>query len=565
MAKKLAITISGAVSLGSYESGVVYEVLDALAQHNQWADANHLPNDRIEIDVLTGASAGGMTAAMIAQHLLYDGPSLSDAYNNPLYNAWVSDVDITGLLARDQTEDVTHSVLSSDFVIKISDTYLMGRYQNQPQPPPAAQPHPALSSDLKLQLGLALSNLNGVDYYRSTLSGGQFIYTSHEDQFVRSIGQATDDSSALWDSIRAAAVACGAFPVAFRVQDLARNIVEYTSPWLVRSVWGGNPNTTFTYTDGGVFQNEPLGMAKNLVEQVPGGRLNASERGYLFIAPKPKTSGEVKNSPDPNVGFSAATADYKELGFHLASSVLGQAEFQDWSIAEGFNDQLRLLNERAGELQRLFLTGALTPAVTTPVSDVLLQAFFAENSQTTAACLANLAAARIRLRQQYAAEYAQLSAQAAVGDAWLDTVLVLELAARLHNKEEMLIYDFVAVPEQLASNGLLAFAGFFDVSYRKHDYDCGRTMGQQQLAKYKTQPGSVFSNLHWTPKPIDPIDQSLNNIQMAQVDKTKRQKVYDQIRDAADDLLQELNVNVLIRKAIMLFFIDGQVKKLLAL
>jgi predicted acylesterase/phospholipase RssA len=279
MAKKLAITISGAVSLGSYESGVVYEVLDALAQHNQWADANHLPNDRIEIDVLTGASAGGMTAAMIAQHLLYDGPSLSDAYNNPLYNAWVSDVDITGLLARDQTEDVTHSVLSSDFVIKISDTYLMGRYQNQPQPPPAAQPHPALSSDLKLQLGLALSNLNGVDYYRSTLSGGQFIYTSHEDQFVRSIGQATDDSSALWDSIRAAAVACGAFPVAFRVQDLARNIVEYTSPWLVRSVWGGNPNTTFTYTDGGVFQNEPLGMAKNLVEQVPGGRLNASERG----------------------------------------------------------------------------------------------------------------------------------------------------------------------------------------------------------------------------------------------------------------------------------------------
>ncbi len=565
MAKKLAITISGAVSLGSYESGVVYEVLDALAQHNQWADTNNVPNERIEIDVLTGASAGGMTVAMIAQHLLYDGPSLSEAYNNPLYNAWVSDVDITGLLARDQTEDVTHSVLSSDFIIEISDRYLMGRYNNQPQPPPAAQPHPALSSDVKLQLGLALSNLNGVDYYRSTLSGGQFIYTSHEDQFVRPIDQVADDRPALWESIRAAAVACGAFPVAFRVQDLVRNIVEYTSPWLVRSIWGGNPSTTFTYTDGGVFQNEPLGMAKNLVEQVPGGRLNAADRGYLFIAPKQKTSGEVMNSPDPNVGFSAATANYKELALRLASSVVGQSEFQDWSVAEGYNDQLSLLNERAGELQTLFLMGALTPAVTTPVSDVLLKALFAENNQTTAASLANLAAARIRLRQQYAAEYAQLNAQAAVADAWLDTVLVLELAAGLHDKEEMLIYDFVAVPEQLASNGLLAFAGFFDVSYRKHDYDYGRRMGQQQLAKYKTQSGSVFSNLHWTPKAIDPIDQNLNNIQMAQVDKTERQKVYDQIRDAADELLQELNVNVFIRKALMLFFIDGQVKKLLAL
>ena len=565
MAKKLAITISGAVSLGSYESGVVYEVLDALAQHNQWADAKNLPEERIEIDVLTGASAGGMTAAMIAQRLLYDGPSMRQAYDNPLYNAWVSDVDITGLLARDQTEDVTHSVLSSDFVIQISDAYLMGRYKNEPQPPPVAQPHAAVSSDLELQLGLAVSNLNGVDYYRSTLSGGQFIYTRHEDQFVRTIDQAAGDRPALWESIRAAAVACGAFPVAFRVQDLVRDIVEYTSPWLVRSIWGGNPTTTFTYTDGGVFQNEPLGMAKNLVEKVPGGRLNAYERGYLFIAPKQKASSEVKNSPDPNTGFSAATADYKELGLRLASSVVGQSEFQDWSVAEGYNDQLSLLNERASELQTLFQNGVLTPALTTPVSDVLLKALFADKGQTTPASLANLAAARIRLRQQYAVEYAQLSAKAAVADAWLDTVLVLELAARLHDKEEMLIYDFVAVPELLASNGLLAFAGFFDKSYRKHDYDYGRSVAQQQLAKYKTQPGSVFSNLRWTPKPIDPIDPALNNIQMAQVDEAKRQKVYDQIRDSANDLLEEWNVSFLIRKALMLFFIDGQVKKLLAL
>ena len=125
MAKKLAITISGAVSLGSYESGVVFEVLDALAQHNQWANANNLPDERIEIDVLTGASAGGMTVAMIAQRLLYDGLSMIQAYNNPLYNAWVSDVDIVGLLARGPTEDVRHSVLSSDLIIKISETYLM--------------------------------------------------------------------------------------------------------------------------------------------------------------------------------------------------------------------------------------------------------------------------------------------------------------------------------------------------------------------------------------------------------------------------------------------------------
>lgn len=564
MAKKLALTISGAVSLGSYESGVVFEVLDALAQHNLWADSNSLPEERIEIDVLTGASAGGMTAAMIAQRLLYDGPSMSQAYGNPLYGAWVTDVDIEGLLARGADEDVTHSVLSSDFVIGISNKYLKGRYTNPPQPPPPPVPHAALSSDRKLQLGLALSNLNGVDYYRSTLSGGQFIYTSHEDQLVKEIDQIPDDRPDLWETVRAAAVACGAFPVAFRVQDLVRNIVEYPSPWLVRSVWGGQASTTFTYTDGGVFQNEPLGMAKNLVELIPGGRLNATARGYLFIAPHPKTSGEAKYSPDPAAGFSAANANFKTLAFRLADSVVGQAEFQDWSVAEGYNDRLTLLNRRADQLQTLFLNGILTPALTSLVSTALLEAFFAENNVMTAASVANLAAARQQLQRQFAPEYSHFGTTV-VADAWLDTVLVLELAAGLHKKEEMLIYDFVAVPEQLASNGLMAFAGFFDVSYRKHDYDYGRSIAQQQLAAYKTQPGSVFSNLHWTPKPIDPIDQNLNDIKMAQVAESKRRKVYNQISDAADALLREMNVEVLVRKALMLFFIDGQVKKMLAL
>ena len=129
----------------------------------------------------------------------------------------------------------------------------------------------------------------------------------------------------------------------------------------------------------------------------------------------------------------------------------------------------------------------------------------------------------------------------------------------------MLIYDFVPVPEKLASNGLLAFGGFFDVSYRKHDYDYGRSVAQQQLSEYMKQPGSVLANLHWTPKPIDTIDPRLNNIQMSQVDKAKRQRVYDQICEAAEDLLQELNVNIVIRKPLLWFFIQGQVKKLLAL
>jgi len=62
-----------------------------------------------------------MTVAMIAQRLLFDGPALSLPYSNPLC-AWVMAVDIVGLLARGSDEPVTHSVLSSDPVSKISET-----------------------------------------------------------------------------------------------------------------------------------------------------------------------------------------------------------------------------------------------------------------------------------------------------------------------------------------------------------------------------------------------------------------------------------------------------------
>jgi hypothetical protein len=567
MAKKLAITIAGAVSLGSYESGVAFEVLDAVSQHNQWAEANGIPEDRIEIDVLAGASAGGMTAAMIAQRLLFDGPSMSQPYNNPLYNAWVQDVDITGLLARGPGEDVTHSLFSSNLVTKISQTYITGRYATLPTPP--AQPHPALPSDGRIQLGLALSNLNGVDYARHTLSGGAFTYTGHEDQLVRPIDQRADDSGEFWEIIRAAAVACGAFPIAFRVQDLLRNIADYPSPYLVSSLWGGAPSRYFTYTDGGVFQNQPLGMAKNLVENQPDGHLYAEDRGYIFIAPQPKTSQSVAYTTDPSAdpatALGSADANYKTVIEGLAGAVVGESEFQDWITAEGVNDRLRLLDRRADELQALFLSGALSAAETSPVSEALLKSMFGVQGAMPQPAPAALQAARNQLRTQYQTEYNAFGTDGTVADAWLDAVLVLELAANLHEKEEMLIYDFIADTALLASSGLEAFEGFFDVQYRKHDYDYGRSVAQAQLAKYQAQPGSVFAGLHWRPQAIDPIDPSLNNFDMSKVNQAKRQQVYQQIRDAADALLGELGVIAILRTPLMLFYVQGKIKKLLAL
>ena len=70
MLKKISITVSGAVSLGSYEAGVMYEIIHAIGQHNKNVGIDS--DNRVLIDVLTGASAGGMTSTILAQKLMFD-------------------------------------------------------------------------------------------------------------------------------------------------------------------------------------------------------------------------------------------------------------------------------------------------------------------------------------------------------------------------------------------------------------------------------------------------------------------------------------------------------------
>src|SRR5580693_4290394 len=123
MPKRLAITIAGAVSLGSYEAGVLYEVLDAIHQHN--AADGVTDDEKILIDVMTGASAGAMTAAIVAQKMLYSANEFRDPYDNPLYNVWVKRINLGGLLETvDQTtgevEPALRSIFSSNMVEKIA-------------------------------------------------------------------------------------------------------------------------------------------------------------------------------------------------------------------------------------------------------------------------------------------------------------------------------------------------------------------------------------------------------------------------------------------------------------
>ena len=334
MSQKLAIAISGAVSLGSYEAGVMYEILEAICQHNQNLKSEEA-DLKIEVDVITGASAGAMTACILAQKLMFEGDRLKDPFDNDLYNPWVTEVDIDGLIKFD--ENPNFSILSSEEIQRIGKKYLLSRYLD----PASGQPleinkHPAVAPEL--YLGLAMANLNGVDYSREIVSAidkEPFTYTRFKDRYLAKIQtQNTDkeyeeyspgdikivtDDSVSWEFIEKLARSSGAFPFAFRPVAVERKGREYPT----NSTFKGEAEKIFTYTDGGVFENEPLGMAQELASRIDG-EPSEDSRFYLFVAPKPKESSSNQ--------INEETAHLLSTGITLIGAIFNQSRFRDWIV-----------------------------------------------------------------------------------------------------------------------------------------------------------------------------------------------------------------------------------------
>jgi Patatin-like phospholipase len=550
MTVRLAITVAGAVSLGSYEAGVLFEILDAIAQHN----ASASDGNKILIDVLTGASAGGMSVTVLAQKLLFDADSLADPYDNVLYRAWVRDIGLQGLLNLQQDEKPTHSILSSDLVETLSKKYLCQRYETQA--PLAPRKHPA-SADW-IRLGLALSNLNGIDYRYEMRPSQAFTYTRFQDRLYATI-DSTSDRPSFWEPLRNAAVSSGAFPFAFRVKDLMRQRSEYDSPNIVFP----GPSETFTYTDGGVFQNAPLGLAKNLVDQIDH-HIDTESRFYLFIAPHAQKSTARDD-------FNAGSADFKATAVQLFNAIYGQAAFQDWIQADQVNSQINLFNQRALELKAALEQNQIPAAALRGAAGALLPLLFA--GQTAEA--ETVAQGRQRLKLQFQGEYEGLArtTDSGVADIWIDSILALETAANLGQRDEMAIYGITATAEELAGSGLDAFVGFFAQEYRDHDYDVGRKKAQaflQNATGMLGTEGNLPAFVNYVPKPVRPIDDRLNGLPLADVPRELRETVMSRLDDRANDVLKEMNLpwllqNLAVRKGIRAFFIDPHIGKILGL
>ncbi len=485
MTKRLAITIAGAVSLGSYEAGVLYELLRAIRTYNEAA----LTEDKkIYIDVLTGASAGGMTAAMVSQRLMYDAASLEGEFTNALYQAWVQRISLMGLVKMRWSEKKWHSLFSSDLIEAIGREMLITSMEKKGSGPHAAvQQIDGVAQTLRV--GLALTNLNGIDYMIPIAGNDDdgFNYTTSVDQMTFEVTPDHQNHGLLWNQMCAAAVGSGAFPAAFRPKAIQRQVEEYgdrlpvnPAEWVEGRTyvkWRGKSPDAFPYSDGGVLQNQPLGIAKNLVDATVKDRTarleasafcDAHDRLYVFVAPH-------------SVQSSAETLIVQRITIwgelkQLINVYMRQAMFHDWIVAEGVNQEVRSLDERASQLAKVMAAGSLD-----------IESLRKASSELNALLIGSDGPERLaRLKKQYDAEYEEVSRDAGpqAAETFVNALATLEAAAHLEDRDKMKIVAVIADPQkELAGSGLSAFVGFFKKSFREHDYWVGRKKTREYLKR----------------------------------------------------------------------------------
>jgi hypothetical protein len=368
---KIGINMAGAISAGAYTAGVLDFLTEALDEwYRAKARSDAVPSHDVSIEVLAGASAGGMCAAICAVMLQEDFEHIHDTTrcdtNNRFYESWVNKIDIRELL---KTDDLNHappvvSLLDSTIINQIASFALTP----SGQPPPS---RPYISPNLALFL--SLTNLRGIPYSlngaapgsieETTLFFGDRIRfqtvsrdkTSPPAGFAYPLDFTKPGPAGGWDILQTAAMATGAFPVFLAPRILTRKFGEYTPPmWeSVTSAATGTPppippnfpaglaEPLITLNvDGGVTNNDPFNYAYDYLAAIPptspkGDDLSSSptdvDRAVIGIAPFP-------TAEKFDVGFVAEQQASIFSAFpRLFSALISQSRFFGESLNQIMN------------------------------------------------------------------------------------------------------------------------------------------------------------------------------------------------------------------------------------
>lgn len=372
---EIGLVGAGAISAGAYTAGVLDFLVQALDEWYRAKGAGEsVPGHEVKLSVFSGASAGAITAVLGAAYLASDQPPLStpaeadaNGGRNKLWDCWVDRIDIEHLLGRRDLEAKDApvvSLLDSTVLGEIAQTGLDVRLLPQRR---------AYVAD-SFELVATVTNIRGVPY-AIPLEGHPTGHTMslHADymHFELSDGDGArkpDRYAMRWSDLEdpvkraplaEAALASGAFPMGLAPRMLTHTMSASPDLYSARKWRVPQPdsdphrcfaaqqieadwklprgyNYEFLCVDGGVMNNEPLELAREILAGEAGYNPRGAEsarKALVMVDPFPSESAfELDAKPE--------SADLFNVLFKLFAALKNQARFKPEELALAAHPQI---------------------------------------------------------------------------------------------------------------------------------------------------------------------------------------------------------------------------------
>ena len=472
--QRISLIIAGGVSLGAFEAGAITEILYAVEHINTTCRKG----DPLRIDVLTGASAGSLTAAMAARiimHARVDRPHLHDA--------WVTDADINAILQFDNPT----SLLSNQFPRTLAEKYIARPIGTDSRCPASCAPD-------TLYLHFALANMAGIDYSiphgrapdGDRASSVGFTTTFFSDHYETELTP-NDVAPSVWKDIAAAAIASGSFPIAFPPFGLyRRRPARPPSFYAADNVPGWH-----AFADGGMFNNEPIKAAITLARRADRDQPSPN-RVFVLIDPNINQSRTNEHywscTPQTHARFNPDTTMPNNL-LRLVAMVYGEAQARDWMRTTRVTEQLRWRNDIVSIIDLLTenLSDDRLARIQQQVDPMLDQVIASDDARSRTTTTDEYRAALVHTAELFERQIPGLkdgvSEKGTRNSVTLRLLYGINRIAHLHKKAPIHLFPIGVDSDDAAGDPLNGFAGFFEKDWREHDYRLGRRRAHALLPR----------------------------------------------------------------------------------
>lgn len=359
----VGLCLAGAISAGAYTAGVMDYLIEALEDwqmRKQRGDVN-VPSHEVVIPVIGGASAGGMTAAITASaiHDKIDhvktapAPLLSQIPTNKFYHSWVDIIADDMIQVLLKTDDFSgkgmQSLLNTEFIDQVANRAI------------AVYGEKAVKRaymDENMKIFFTLSNLEGMDFSVSFQSNipnyNKYIITSHKDYLNFSMADSEKDykmdgwiplnfkTKLNAELAKQAAMATGAFPVAFKARELVRegkylNDLDWFDPITKAAAnpFDQGPYRTLN-VDGGLINNEPFEKVRRVLKDLTG---QTEAKDYQSYNTFTSTVLMVDPFPSQPREFSFDTMLSSVMG-HTLTALINQSRIKAETLIDAMDSQL---------------------------------------------------------------------------------------------------------------------------------------------------------------------------------------------------------------------------------